>query len=498
MMKTNTFLTALALVLLSQSLFAIQEYDIRFKLDALDCPNGQICYLVQLKSADGQGWNLAGQNYRIYYDASMATYISGSGISLLPENQYSSVLFTADIQNVDASAFGGDLDFANTLSFLNYSIDLMNLSNGGINLPASGEWVSTSKLCFDVSQAALDDPNECISLVWARMGKTDPYATAFVEVSQWLSTNSTTEAIANIYDDLDASDGPESCLTSICEGTGNENTTPTCSDGIDNDADGLIDCNDPSCAGIDPCIINQKSFDITLDLSNVDCVSGVACYDINLRANGSSFSLGDQHYSLFYNSGVGTFVSAISRLDNGNYQPLSILGGTPLENEDATGLGPLTFEGDLGFVDFSILLSNQASGGNIDITSGDFVTTAQICFDMTSAAINNPGTCFETAWGREGTTDVYNGFFVEIEEWVNASEIQPVSGNAYGDLGVASGDDACFDTSCGSGNETGETLCSDTLDNDNDGLIDCLDPGCSQTTGCLASCAAQAPTLSRN
>jgi subtilisin-like proprotein convertase family protein len=38
-----------------------------------------------------------------------------------------------------------------------------------------------------------------------------------------------------------------------CTPTGPENTPATCSDGIDNDCNGLVDCMDPSCSGIGMC-----------------------------------------------------------------------------------------------------------------------------------------------------------------------------------------------------------------------------------------------------
>src|SRR5262249_47710349 len=41
--------------------------------------------------------------------------------------------------------------------------------------------------------------------------------------------------------------------TTQCTPTGQENTSPTCSDMIDNDCNGLIDCADPGCTGIFTC-----------------------------------------------------------------------------------------------------------------------------------------------------------------------------------------------------------------------------------------------------
>ena len=495
MMKTLRYLLLVASLLSINSLWAIQEFDIRFAFKTVDCDSRQVCYDTQIRSADGQAWNLADQNFRIFYDASMASYISGSARSLLASPQYSDVLITADIQNVDASGFPGDLSFQSTLSFLNYSIVLEALSTGGINLPANGDWVSTSELCFDVTQQLLDDGSECLGLVWGRMGKTDGIATAFVEVTQWLESNSTSEAIPNIYDDLDAEDGNNSCISPFCMGPGNENTTLTCSDGEDNDLDGLIDCDDPGCSSIPPCEEAPKEYQIALDLQNITCATGMACYNINLTSGAESFALGSQRYQLFYNSGVGSFVSGTSLLGS-EFQNLSLQASTPVENVNASGVGDLPYEDDLGFINFTIQLGDDGLGSSV-IISGAPTSVAELCFVMTEEAVVNGGICFESTWARIGVTDDYNLSMVEIEEWLGPGSSMEVDGSLFGDLSASSGDDACFNISCGNvNNESGEVQCQDGLDNDDDGLIDCNDPGCGPSVVCTSQCNAQAPTLS--
>ena len=494
-MKTLQYLLLVAFLLSINSLWAIQEFDIRFDFKSISCDGRQVCYDTQIRSADGQAWNLADQNFRIFYDASMASYVSGSAKSLLESSQYSDVLITADIQNVDASGFPGDLSFQSTLSFLNYSIVLEALSSGGINLPANGDWVSTSELCFDITQELIDNGSECLGLVWGRSGKTDGIATAFVEVTQWLEANSTSEAIPNIYDDLDADDGNNSCISPFCGGPENENTPVTCSDGIDNDLDGLIDCDDPGCANVDPCKTDPSTYQIALALESVDCTTGLACYNLNLTSGSQSFTLGSQRYQLFYNTAVGSFVSGTSLLGS-EFQGLSLQASTPIENVNANGVGDLPYEGDLGFINFTIQLSDDGLGSNVLVTETP-TTAAELCFVMTDQAINNSGVCFETTWARIGVTDDYNLSMVEIEEWLGPGASSEVTGTSFGDLNSGSGDDACFNVTCrDNNNESGEVQCQDNLDNDNDGLVDCLDPGCGSSVVCQSQCNAQAPTLS--
>ncbi|MEL6388586.1 MAG: hypothetical protein AAFQ02_00375 [Bacteroidota bacterium] len=499
MMKTIQLLAGVLCICLATVGYSQRTYDIRFAVDEVDCVNRTVCVLTQLRSPDGFPWNLAGQNYRIFYDGSKADYITGSGESMLPVSQYSQFPDSfQDIQNQDASQLSTILPFAESLSFLNYSIDLMNLSTGGINIPGNGEWVSTTKLCFEVTQEVIDDPSECLNIVWARMGLTDIYATAFVEIAEWVSANTTTEAFANVYDDLGPEDGNEACITAACDGADSETSMTACSDGIDNDLDGLVDCDDPSCEVVEPCFVDRKEFTLDLKLGDggIDCVTGNVCYDIELLASGDAFVLGTQEYRLYYSSARGSFLSAQSLLGS-EFQAVSLQGGTPRENVDATGTGSLPYESDLGFIDFVIQLNNSAEGSNIMINPGELTPIAQICFTMNQSTINDDALCFEATWARAGVTDAYGDDFVEINEWVDASTSVIAEGTEYEDLSPDDGDSACFNTTCGSG-ETSEIDCSDNQDNDNDGLIDCQDPGCSATVFCMQSCDALAPTLGRN
>ena len=128
------FYFIIALLLLP--LFASsQNYDIRFNRSTINCSTRQVCYDVQLRRNGGVNFGLAGQNYRIFYDASLASYISGT--SSLPA-AYGAFSLVQDMQDVDASSINGPLDFEATLGFLNYAIDLNDIQNGGVFLPVDG------------------------------------------------------------------------------------------------------------------------------------------------------------------------------------------------------------------------------------------------------------------------------------------------------------------------------------------------------------------------
>ncbi|MFK7980563.1 MAG: hypothetical protein AB8G86_11315, partial [Saprospiraceae bacterium] len=224
------------------------NYDIQLSLNAVDCNNQTACYDVQLRTTNGVAWNLAGQNYRIYYDGALGNFSSGT--SQLGST-YQDFTLVQHSPNLDASSIDGSLSFESNLSFLNYAIDLNNLSSGGITLPADGSWITTSQLCFSLQSDVLNDPNTCFEAVWGRSGLTDDYATSFVEVSEWVAMNNTQMANGVGYNDLESSDGEASCLATSC-------TTP------------------PATVG---------SYDLQMELGPVDCANNTVCYNVQLRSN---------------------------------------------------------------------------------------------------------------------------------------------------------------------------------------------------------------------
>ena len=163
-------------------------------------PAKQACFDIQLSSADGSDINLAGQNYRLYYDAEKFRFSNSA--SLLPKAQYGDAVIKDKLANIDAGGTG-KLSYETHLGFVNLGIDLNDIQNGGIELPANGDWVSTVQICFEGPSEGLDLKD--FRLDWARKELTKDYATAFVEVAEWISPNEMTVVIADKYYDLDLS-----------------------------------------------------------------------------------------------------------------------------------------------------------------------------------------------------------------------------------------------------------------------------------------------------
>ena len=87
--------------------------------------------------------------------------------------------------------------------------------------------------------------------------------------------------------------GSGSGSSSTCVVTGPENTPAECSDGVDNNCNGLIDCDDPSCSGIGNCpVCGQVQHPLSTPLALPDGVGDTACStDANCPAGQHCFSI---------------------------------------------------------------------------------------------------------------------------------------------------------------------------------------------------------------
>ncbi len=198
MKKYFIYLTAVFFFSNYAMLAAQNHYNIRLVPNGAS-PLGKVCYDVQLASADAVDLNLAGQNYRIYYDATQLEYDANSSRILLSKEKYTDLIIKDNRQDIDASG-AGPLAFDNHLSFLNVGNDLKDELNGGIILPASGEWVSTTNVCFNlVNNSAVSASDH--SIFWARPELTQSYATAYVEVAEWIAPYKTIPSTAAVYFD---------------------------------------------------------------------------------------------------------------------------------------------------------------------------------------------------------------------------------------------------------------------------------------------------------
>lgn len=328
----KNLMLSMGLIFMALVVTKAQDYDIRFNRSSVNCQTRQVCYDVQLRPS-GSSFNLAGQNYRLFYDGSKASYISGT--SLLP-GQYQGFTLVQDVQNQNADATNGALNFEATLSFLNYGMDLNDTQNGGILLPA-GQWTTTSNLCFTVTQDVVNNPNVCIEAVWARAALTSQYATAYVEISKWLSPNNTTNAVPNQYIDLNASSGDQACLNIACAPV----ALPTIS------VSNLTANENGGSASVQVCLSTASSTPVTVTLNTsngtatsssdyvaisnavVTIPAGQLCTPVNIPILDDNTAEGNETFTITIsnpssNATLGTSTATVTIADNEGIPSLSI------------------------------------------------------------------------------------------------------------------------------------------------------------------------------
>jgi hypothetical protein len=267
--------------------------------------------------------------------------------------------------------------------------------------------------------------------------------------------------------------GKSTC--SVCSGNGGtpEAHETSCGDGKDNDCDGLVDCQDPDCGGLNcspfglTCNATTKTCSICPGSQNVettcsdgidnDCNGLIDCKDTNCQPSASAPG-----------KSCGSFGKACTSLNGGTCE-CSGNGGAPQAVETSCGDG---FDNDCnGKIDCE---DSACSGKSCDRAgSVGKLCTAGVCtcpggsFEICNDGIDNDCNgkidCQDTACQPSGTTP---GSFCDG----NGNRCSAPT------TGVASSCSVCSGN--GGTAEARETSCSDGKDNDCDGLIDCADSDC--------------------
>ncbi|MCZ2102539.1 MAG: hypothetical protein LC107_13490, partial [Chitinophagales bacterium] len=175
-LKILYFFTLIAFCPFANGQNAIVILNEDFNLSSKEVDHRQWCYKIQLKNGSLIPINLAGQNYRLYYDSELTKLDESSITSYLPKG-YTSLALVQHAYNMDASGFG-KLAYENHLGFINLATDY-NLTLGHPLVIGIGETIDIGRLCFD-SGDEIPSPE----LTWANEDLTNTYATAFVELAQ--------------------------------------------------------------------------------------------------------------------------------------------------------------------------------------------------------------------------------------------------------------------------------------------------------------------------
>lgn len=173
-------ISALLCLIFGCSIYAQKPIDLRISHD--QNKGDKSCYDISLKSSEKRQILLAGQNYRLFYDAKKLNFIEEDSYSLLDPRSYSAL----DILNTETQGIG----------FLSLSTAGRRLTEKTIDLLGDDTWTKTMYVCFQ------RETENAFDLTWAHDGKTGAFATAEVTMSEWVDKDHHQILEINILEDF--------------------------------------------------------------------------------------------------------------------------------------------------------------------------------------------------------------------------------------------------------------------------------------------------------
>lgn len=164
-MRFSIFITLCFSLFWSSSLSSQKQVDIMLKAAGQEAEAR--CFDILLRSPGGSDINLAGQNYRIFYNAEKISFLPDLISHDLDPKTYSKI----DLINTEDHNIG----------FISMSIDGKALSEKVIKLGRDAAWQKTLNICFQLKT------DRGYDITWANANKTAIFATAEVAMSEWLT-----------------------------------------------------------------------------------------------------------------------------------------------------------------------------------------------------------------------------------------------------------------------------------------------------------------------
>lgn len=151
-------------LIIGSALMAQKPIDLKLTLKSVQAR--QSCYDISVKTGSSDPIKLAGQNYRIFYDADNLNFLKSATQSALDPRSYSAPM----INDTDQNGIG----------LLSISIDGHKLTDETITLIDEDQWMKTMSICFG------HESNLRLHPTWADNERTSHLATAEVAISEWL------------------------------------------------------------------------------------------------------------------------------------------------------------------------------------------------------------------------------------------------------------------------------------------------------------------------
>ena len=216
----------------------------------------------------------------------------------------------------------------------------------------------------------------------------------------------------------------------------------------------------------------QNSYRLRFNLTGLDTINSIACYDIEIANLGpDDWALGGLNINILYDGSFARFIVGSDMIINNDDMDYA-LGPTQSNLIAAPELSNIPYNMTLGYLRLSVT-TNLVSSGLLIPSDSTWVPFFHLCFEVLEEDLTDPNTCFQMNFLNDDLR-ASNIFPSDIVQELNfdgpGNEVSP---GVNVDLVPDQSFDACFVV-----DEDTEELCMDGLDNDEDGLIDCLDPGC--------------------
>ncbi len=435
-------------------------YNARFQLATLDTTEAVACYDLQIANAGAEPWTLASFNIALFYDARAACY---SGDSLIPPG----FIYRAD--NVNNSIVGGGLvmnsglTYEDSLGFIRLGLTFVEEGIGEL-LPADGSWFSTIRVCFDIKLSDITAPNTCLQVNFSD-DQSRSALNVFPDIVQfWNSDNSASDATENMKIDVLPNANYNSCFVLT------EDSEDLCSDGIDNDEDGLLDCLDDEC----------NPGNLLIESLDIECINPTGRISILGGRGNINFSIdGGVSFSpdsIFDNLTAGIYDVYVT---NNNVAGCAftdqIIFEEPdcSETDESSCMDGLDNDGD-GLID----CADDSCIPRIDEV---ILTSPKICPLLTDGIIEIispfPNVEYSLDSGATYVPDPFfdslptGEYFLFIRNMITACA-QPFVENPIMLLPAVT----CI---------IPDEICNDGIDNDSDGLVDCTDADCAGLSNCI-------------
>lgn len=164
-MRSIILVTFLLSVLSFSDLMGQKQVDIMLK--ATGQKSDIRCFDILLRSPNGYDIDLAGQNYRLFYNADRISFLPDRITHTMDRNTYSKI----DLINTEDHNIG----------FISMSVDGKALTKETISLQKNAAWQQTMNICFQL------ESEDGYNITWANAKKTSVFATAEVAMSEWLN-----------------------------------------------------------------------------------------------------------------------------------------------------------------------------------------------------------------------------------------------------------------------------------------------------------------------